>query len=158
MQNLRRKQTFNELINYLEFEQPKIKYPNRDATFLRNSPYLSQFDGDSWIDLEEQENNITKEKLKEEEVKKVVAEAQSTAQVERVKQRIKGIKRTTMQLKQNLANRRATRGNYFDMTKDSDASTTKMFDMSMDDSMADASHDLDITIAEQADEIMQKQQ
>ena len=71
MENLRRKPTYNELINYLEFEQPKIKYPNRDATFLRNSHYLSQFDNDSWIDLEEQEQNIEKEKLKEAEVRKI---------------------------------------------------------------------------------------
>jgi len=61
MQNLRKKPTYNELINYLEFEQPKIKFPNRDATFLRNSPYLSQFDGQNWIDLEKQENDISKE-------------------------------------------------------------------------------------------------
>ena len=80
MQNLRRKPTYNELINYLEFEQPKIKYPNRNATFLRNSPYLSQFDGDSWIDLEEQENNINKEKLKEMEVRRVASDTGRTAQ------------------------------------------------------------------------------
>ena len=52
MENLRKKPTYNELKNHLEFEQPKIKYPNKNATFLRNSPYLSQFDGGSWIDLE----------------------------------------------------------------------------------------------------------
>ena len=63
-----------------------------------------------------------------------------------------------MQLKQILANRRATRGNYFDMTKDSDAPTTKMFDTSMDESMANTAHDYYITVAEQADELMQKQQ
>ena len=80
MENLRRKPTYNELINYLEFEQPKIKYPNRNATFLRNSPYLSQFDGDSWIDLEEQENNINKEKLKEMEVRRLASDAGRTAQ------------------------------------------------------------------------------
>ena len=51
MQNLRKKPTFNELINYLEFEQPKVKYPDRTATFLRNSNYLSQFDGPD-IDVE----------------------------------------------------------------------------------------------------------
>ena len=70
MQSLRKRPTYNEVIDYLENDQPKIKYPDRRATFLRNSPYLSQFDGDSWIDLEEQENNISKEKLKEEEAKK----------------------------------------------------------------------------------------
>ena len=56
-QSLRKKPTYNDLINYLEVEQPKIKYPDRTATFLRNSPYLSQFDNDSFIDLEEQEKN-----------------------------------------------------------------------------------------------------
>ena len=52
--NLRRKPTFNELINYTEIEQPKIKYPDRTATFLRNSHYLSQFDG-NLFDLDEQQ-------------------------------------------------------------------------------------------------------
>ena len=63
MQNLRKKPTFNELINYIEEEQPKIKYPDRTATFLRNSHYLSQFDG-NLFDLEEQEKQIAKEQIK----------------------------------------------------------------------------------------------
>ena len=70
MENLRRKPTYNELINYLEFEQPKIKYPDRNATFLRNSHYLSQFDNDSWIDIEEQEQNIEKKNLKKQKSEK----------------------------------------------------------------------------------------
>ena len=52
--NLRKKLTFNELINYLEVKQPKIKYPDRTATFLRHSHYLSQFDG-NLLDVEEQQ-------------------------------------------------------------------------------------------------------
>ena len=59
MINLRRKPTFNELINYLEIEQPKIRYPDRTATFLRNSHYLSQFDG-NLFDVEEQQKQIYK--------------------------------------------------------------------------------------------------
>ena len=78
MQNLRKKPTFNELINYLEVEQPKIKFPDRTATFLRNSHYLSQFDG-NLLDLEEQEKNFEKEKLKEAEIRKIAAETQTTA-------------------------------------------------------------------------------
>jgi hypothetical protein len=80
-QSLRKKPTYDELINYLEVGQPKIKYPDRTATFLRNSPYLSIFDNDSFIDLEEQENRIEKEKLKEAEVKRITSETQGTAQV-----------------------------------------------------------------------------
>ena len=80
MQNLRRRPTYNELINYLEVEQPIIKYPDRTATFLRNSHYLSQFDG-NLLDVEEQEKNIEKEKLKESEIRKIAAEKQTTAQL-----------------------------------------------------------------------------
>ena len=71
MQHLHKRPHFDELVNYIEYKQPKIHYPNRDATFLRNSPYLSQFDGDSWIDLEEQQNNMLKEKLIENELIKI---------------------------------------------------------------------------------------
>ena len=58
MINLRKKPTFNELINYLEI-QPKIRYPDRWATFLRNSHYLSQFDG-NLLDVEEQQKKSQK--------------------------------------------------------------------------------------------------
>ena len=83
MQSLRKRPTYNELIDYLENKQPVIKYPDRRATFLRNSPYLSQFDGDSWIDLDEQENRINKEKLKEMEVRRLASERGLTASVVR---------------------------------------------------------------------------
>ena len=83
MQNLRKRPTYNELINYLEVEQPKIKFPDRTATFLRNSHYLSQFDG-NLLDLEEQEKNIEKEKLKEAEIRNIAAERQTTAGLLRI--------------------------------------------------------------------------
>ena len=40
--------------------------PHRIATFFRNSPYLSKFDGNSFLNLEEQENDINREKMKQE--------------------------------------------------------------------------------------------
>ena len=61
MLNLRRKPTFNELINYLEIKQPKIRYTDRAASFLRNSHDLSQFDG-NLFDIEEQQNKSQKNK------------------------------------------------------------------------------------------------
>ena len=77
--NLRKKPTFDELINYIEVEQPKIKYPDRTATFLRNTHYLSQFDG--LFDLEEQEKQITKEQIREKEIVRTAATTQGTASV-----------------------------------------------------------------------------
>ena len=81
MQSSRKRPTYNEVVNYLENEQPKVKHPDRRATFLRNSPYLSQFDGDSWIDLDEQEQDINKEKLKQITLKDVGASQGETHQL-----------------------------------------------------------------------------
>jgi hypothetical protein len=71
---LRKRPHYEDLIDMIQFKQPKIKYPNRVATFMRNSPYLSQFDGDSWIDLEEQENNILKDKLIQEAIRNMASQ------------------------------------------------------------------------------------
>ena len=60
---LRKKPTFDELINYIEVEQPKIRFPDRTATFLRNTHYLSQFDG-NLFDVEEQQNKIIAEQMR----------------------------------------------------------------------------------------------
>ena len=81
---LKKQPTYNELINYIGEKQEKIKYPNRDATFIRNSPYLSQFDGDSVLDLQEQENKINKKKLMEIEIKKLASDTHDTAQALRI--------------------------------------------------------------------------
>ena len=78
MQNFRKRPTYEELINDIVVEQPKIKYPDRTATILRNSHYLSQFDG-NLLDLEEQEKNIDKQKLKEIEIRKIASEKKTTA-------------------------------------------------------------------------------
>lgn len=79
---LRKRPSYDEMIDYIEIKNPKIKFPNRLATFFRNSPYGSQFDGDnSFINLEEQENNIAKQRLQEEQIKKISSETQTTAQV-----------------------------------------------------------------------------
>ena len=61
---LRKRPNYDEMIDNIVYENPKLKYPNRLATLFRNSPYGSQFDGDnSFINLEEQENNIMKERI-----------------------------------------------------------------------------------------------
>ena len=49
---LRKRPTYNELIGYIE-KDIKIKLPNRDATFLRNSPYFTQLD--NFVDTDHQD-------------------------------------------------------------------------------------------------------
>ena len=62
---LRRRETYQEIINYLENEQEIIHYPNRTAKFLRESPYLTQLDGEGQRTLEEQQLNALKQQEKE---------------------------------------------------------------------------------------------
>jgi hypothetical protein len=79
MQNtLRKKPTYDELINYLEVKQPTIKYPNRTATLLRNSHYLSQFDN-NLFDVEEQQKKKSKAQLRESEIRNVVSQTQTAS-------------------------------------------------------------------------------
>jgi len=49
---LRQRPTYEQLINYIE-RDIKIKLPNRDATFLRNSPYMTQLD--NFVDTDHQD-------------------------------------------------------------------------------------------------------
>ena len=37
--------TFDELVDYIERDPDKIKYPDRNAQFLRNSIQISSIDG-----------------------------------------------------------------------------------------------------------------
>ena len=76
---LRRRPQYGEMINEIEAKQPKIKFPDRRATFLRDTHYLSRFDGDqSFINLEEQENLMAKEQFIQQELKKVSRAAKET--------------------------------------------------------------------------------
>ena len=58
-------ETYQELINYLENEQEIIRYPDRTDNFLRDSPYLTQLDGEGQRTLEEQQLNTMKQQEKE---------------------------------------------------------------------------------------------
>ena len=62
---LRRRETYEEIINYLENEQEILKYPNRTAKFLRDSPYLTQLDGEGQRTMEEQQLNVMKQQEKD---------------------------------------------------------------------------------------------
>ena len=42
---LRRKPTYEEVIDYIEYDPNKIKYPNSAAKFMRSAFQLSQLDG-----------------------------------------------------------------------------------------------------------------
>ena len=62
---LRKKATFNELIDYISRDPDRIKYPNRQAKQLRNGFELSQLDGEGFREMEQQHLQHMKEQYKE---------------------------------------------------------------------------------------------
>ena len=52
---LRARPTFDTIVNYLQTKQEKIKYPDRTAKRLRESPYLTQLDGEGMGEMDEQQ-------------------------------------------------------------------------------------------------------
>jgi hypothetical protein len=57
---------YASIVDYLENEHPKTTYPfDRTATILRNSPYMTKLDGEIGIDLQDFENRLEKDKLRE---------------------------------------------------------------------------------------------
>ena len=66
MQGLKLKPNYEGLIYVaVSYKLYNIKFPNRDATFLRNGFVLSQLDGEGMRMLERQQETVSKEAYKE---------------------------------------------------------------------------------------------
>ena len=62
---LRKRQSYDELVNYIETDPNKIRYPDRTATFIEKSHYMKHLGGEDYIEMEQQQLRASKEKLKE---------------------------------------------------------------------------------------------
>ena len=82
---LRKKDTYDELIDYVMNKQEKIKYPNRRAKFLRESPQLSNLldgDGEGVLEMEEQQKRQVQEVEKENSIREMASRSDgSTAEL-----------------------------------------------------------------------------
>ena len=66
---LHKRPIYEDVIQYIEQDPDKIKYPNREAKFLRNSFQLSFFDTSNHELLEKQQKNLAKAQIAQEEIK-----------------------------------------------------------------------------------------
>lgn len=80
---LRRKPTYEEVIDYIENDPDKIKYPNRAAKFLRNTFQLSQLDGMGQALLEQQQAEEMKERVKDYQLHQLAIQNDTDARTER---------------------------------------------------------------------------
>ena len=61
----RKRPTFDSTLNYLQYGQESIKYPDRSATFLRDSHQMGFLDNFVRAHLQEQELDMAKEDIKQ---------------------------------------------------------------------------------------------
>ena len=73
MTGLKQRKTFEEVIDYIQNDKTKIKYPDRTAKFLRNSFELSQLDNAGMILMEQQQFREMKQREKEHLLRQLVA-------------------------------------------------------------------------------------
>ena len=76
---LRKKPTYNSLIEYIQNDQPNIKYPNRLATQIMNSRELSKLDGLGMIGIEEQQLNLGVERQRQNQISEIATREGTTA-------------------------------------------------------------------------------
>ena len=75
---LRQRPTYNELIEEIQVDE-KIKLPNRQAKFLRESPYLSFLDGETLVEMNAQQENVDKQTQVEQAIRSQAAATGATA-------------------------------------------------------------------------------
>jgi len=70
--------TFEELIHFVYYP---VRYPDRSATFTRESPLLTQFDGIVMMELQEQEQRENAERQKDDMIRQIAAATLQSAQM-----------------------------------------------------------------------------
>ena len=76
---LHKRDSYEGLIDYLENKQDKVKFPNREAKFLRDSPQYQSLLSQGFTEVEEQQLNKIKEEQEEHAVIKTSNDTNETA-------------------------------------------------------------------------------
>ena len=61
---LKKRDTYNEIVEIIANGGGVIRYPDRTASHIANSPYMKQIDGETLSDLQSQTVRAQKEQLK----------------------------------------------------------------------------------------------
>lgn len=69
----------DQIVDYLESGQERVKFPDRFAKQIRNHPYLTQLDGEGMFDMQQQQENAWKQQEKEHIVKEMAEKGTQSA-------------------------------------------------------------------------------
>ena len=129
---LRKKPTYDSLIDYIQNKQPILKYPDRLATQIMNSRELGNLDKIGMIGMEEQQQNIMKEQQREVIITQQANSEGSTAKKIRSMNTQKTVTKVDGPKPVNVTG----------------PIGSNIFDMTMDDNMDDYMNDVEAVIIE----------
>ena len=79
-EGLRQKPSYNELVNEIATDK-KIKLPDRRAKFMRDSPYLSFLDNETYLEMEDQQNKLNAQQQAQQTIQQMASSSGQTASV-----------------------------------------------------------------------------
>ena len=147
-QGLRKKESYDEIVDYLENKQEQIKYPNRLATQIRNSPQLSNLldgAGEGDVEIAKQQINKIKHEQAEHAVQQVASSSGGTAQI---------LRAAASQTDKPLLSVSGTQYDKPVMTSfgtQSDGPHTQIFDMAIDEKVSDLSNKIEAESVKQSE-------
>jgi hypothetical protein len=62
---LKKRESYDEIVAIIEDDQTKVRYPNRVAMQIMNSPYMKQLDYETVMDVQNQQDRLAKQKMKD---------------------------------------------------------------------------------------------
>ena len=78
---LKKRDTYDEIVALVESGGGVIKYPNRVASQILNSPYMKQIDNETLMDLQNQQDRLNRQGLKD-MLTKTIAQATGKTHLE----------------------------------------------------------------------------
>ena len=76
---LRARPKFDNMVEFRQYQQPFIKYTDRRAKQLRQSPYLTQLDGEGCYEMQEQQEKAMKEQEIANAIRRYASQNKETA-------------------------------------------------------------------------------
>ena len=162
-QGLRKRESYNEIVDYLENKQEKINYPNRFAKQIRNSPQLSNLlDGEGMgaVEMEKQQMKA----MEHEQAEQAVRQAGGTAQVLRAaasqtdKPKIRVGEAQTNNPRMASTESQAWRPNVASGGVQTNGPETQMFDLTLDDNVDVMMDEIEAVSDQQKTQTKQKQE
>ena len=81
---LHKRPQIEQIVNYLANGQEHTRFPDREAKFIRNHPFMTQL---VFFDMQEEQQRAWEEQAREQEAKRIATETKTSAAVAKVDQK-----------------------------------------------------------------------